>query len=134
VTTVLSDMNLVSDERGKLTFGEEHANLPFAPVRYFMVYDVPIGTVRGGHAHKACHQFLIAVAGSVMVMTDDGVTRSEVLLDRPDRGLHIPPLVWSEQRYEGADSRLLVMASERYDESDYIRDHDDFRSLRGPAR
>ena len=69
-----------------------------------------------------------------MVMTDDGVTRSEVLLDRPDRGLHIPPLVWSEQRYEGADSRLLVMASERYDESDYIRDYDDFRSLRGPAR
>src|SRR5690348_13186317 len=84
-------MPLFEDDRGKLSFGEIGAQLPFAPKRYFLVYDVSPGAVRGGHAHRRCGQFLVAVSGCVVVVTDDGSKREEHRLDQPDRGLHIPP-------------------------------------------
>jgi len=119
-------MPLFEDDRGKLSFGEVDSQLPFTPQRYFMVYDVDAGVVRGGHAHRSCSQFLIAVSGQVIVITNDGVERQEHVLDRPSIGLHIPPGVWGEQKYVGRDARLLVLASEPYDRAEYITDYDEF--------
>jgi len=119
-------MPLFEDDRGKLSFGEVGDQLPFTPQRYFIVHDVDAGVVRGGHAHRRCSQFLIAVSGQVTVTTDDGALKQEHVLDRPNVGLHIPPGVWGEQKYMGRDARLLVLASEPYDRSEYISDHDEF--------
>ncbi|MBK7042810.1 MAG: WxcM-like domain-containing protein [Rhodanobacteraceae bacterium] len=80
----------VTDIRGSLTVGEFERSVPFPAKRYFIVFDVPSIETRGEHAHKACHQFLICVRGSVTVMADDGVHREQHLLDRPDRGIHLP--------------------------------------------
>ncbi len=118
-----------TDLRGRLTAGElPGEGLPFAPQRWFLVYDVPSREVRGEHAHHVCHQFLICVAGTVTVAVDDGEHRSEVLLDEPTLGIYIPPLVWASQfRYE-PDAVLLVLASHAYDPDDYIREYDAFLS------
>jgi len=116
-----------SDLRGSLTASEMPAEgIPFAPRRWFMVYDVPSREVRGEHAHRQCHQFLICVCGQVMVAVDDGENRDEVLLDRPTLGVYIPPMIWGSQfRYE-PDAVLLVLASHPYDADDYIREYDSF--------
>jgi UDP-2-acetamido-3-amino-2,3-dideoxy-glucuronate N-acetyltransferase len=121
----------ISDERGSLAVAELGAALPFPVARSFIIYDLPGAMARGGHAHRRCEQFLIAVAGSVAVTVDDGSERQEHLLDSPAVGLHIPAGVWSEQRYPGPASRLLVLASEPYDESEYIRDRDEFLRFKG---
>jgi hypothetical protein len=120
---------LFVDERGKLSVGEIGAGLPFVPHRYFLVYDVPHSSARGGHAHKKCEQFMIAVSGSVAIALDDGSDRVNHVLDRPDLGLHVPAYVWGEQRYLTPNSRLLVLASEPYDREDYIASYDEFLRL-----
>ena len=120
-----------ADDRGKLSFGELGNGLPFAPARYFLVYDVPGGQSRGGHAHRSCEQYMIAVNGAVRVTLDDGQARSEHVLDRPNLGLHVPALIWGEQHYLGDEARLLVLASEPYDEADYIGDYQEFVALKG---
>lgn len=119
----------VDDLRGALTFGEVGVHLPFTPLRYFIVSEVPNQEIRGEHAHLECHQLLICVSGEVMVAIDDGSARGEVLLDRSDVALHLPPRVWASQYKYSADATLLVLASHTYDESDYIRDYDRFRAL-----
>jgi acetyltransferase-like isoleucine patch superfamily enzyme len=113
-----------ADLRGRLTAGEMPGDaVPFAARRWFFVYGVPGREVRGEHAHRECHQFLICVAGRVNVAVDDGENRAEYVLDGPAVGLHVPPLVWaSEFGYED-DSVLMVLASHRYDPDDYIRDY-----------
>ena len=103
--------------------------MPFSPQRYFLVFDVPGKEVRGEHAHRASHQFLVCARGSLNVVVDDGVNTEEVRLDRPDLGLHIPPLVWAVQYKYSADAVLLVLASDPYDPADYIRDYDEFLSV-----
>jgi dTDP-4-dehydrorhamnose 3,5-epimerase-like enzyme len=118
------------DERGKLSFGELGGGLPFAPARYFLVYDVPAGEARGGHAHRSCEQYMIAVSGTVSVILDDGAARTEHMLDRPDLGLHVPAGIWGEQHYLTNDARLLVLASEPYDSADYINDYQQFLALK----
>jgi UDP-2-acetamido-3-amino-2,3-dideoxy-glucuronate N-acetyltransferase len=118
------------DDRGKLSFGELGASLPFAAARYFLVYDVPVGQSRGGHAHRSCEQYMIAVSGTVNVTLDDGRSRNEHVLDRPDIGLHVPALVWGEQSYLTKDARLLVLASQKYDPGDYIDDYEKFLALK----
>lgn len=123
-----------ADLRGRLTAAElPDECVPFAPQRWFLVYDVPSREVRGEHAHRVCHQFLVCVAGSVTVAVDDGEQRTEVKLDEPTLGIYIPPLVWASQfRYE-RDSVLLVLASHAYDPDDYIREYDAFLdSARSP--
>jgi UDP-2-acetamido-3-amino-2,3-dideoxy-glucuronate N-acetyltransferase len=117
------------DLRGSLSAAEFGDDLPFTPRRLFMVYDVPDERVRGEHAHRVCHQFLICAAGSVSVVVDDGTHTAEVELDSPDVGLHIPPMVWGIQYKFSAEAILLVLASHPYDPADYIRDYDEFRAL-----
>jgi dTDP-4-dehydrorhamnose 3,5-epimerase-like enzyme len=90
------------------------------------VYDVESKEVRGEHAHKQCHQFLICVNGSCSVVVDDGTKRQEILLDRPGLGLYIPPMIWATQYKHSPDAVLLVFASEIYDPEDYIRDYQEF--------
>lgn len=115
-----------ADLRGSLTAGEIPKNIPFTPRRWFLVYDVPNREVRGEHAHRTCHQFLICVSSSISVAVDDGQQRDEVTLDSPTLGLHIPPLVWASQFRYDPSSVLLVLASHPYDPADYIRDYDVF--------
>ena len=122
----LHPMPLIEDLRGALTFGEIDKHLPFTPKRFFVIYDVPSTRVRGEHAHRQLHQFLVCVRGSCSVVLDDGHQREEVALDRATVGLHIPPMVWAVQYKYSRDSLLLVLASDVYDETDYIRDYDEF--------
>lgn len=101
--------------------------LPFAPQRYFVVFDVPAGQVRGQHAHRECHQVLVCLRGSVTVRSDDGLSAEEWQLDGPALGLYLPPMVWAAQLNFSADAMLLVLASHSYDEAEYIRDYDEFK-------
>lgn len=120
---------IVRDLRGDLTVGEFAKEIPFVPMRYFMVMGVPSREVRGEHAHHECHQFLICVRGSCAVVADDGLRRVEVTLDAPNRGIYLPPMTWGVQYKYSADALLLVFASQPYDASDYIRDYADFLAL-----
>lgn len=114
------------DLRGSLAAGDVGRHVPFQPQRFFTVFDVPSEEVRGAHAHRACEQFLVCLSGSVHAIVDDGRSREEYLLDSPSRGLYMPPLTWGTQYRYSPDAVLLVLASLPYDNSDYIRDYDDF--------
>jgi UDP-2-acetamido-3-amino-2,3-dideoxy-glucuronate N-acetyltransferase len=120
-----------ADLRGSLSVGEFPAHVPFAPKRYFIVFDVPGKDVRGEHAHRRCQQFLVCLRGSLSVVVDDGQASEEVALDRPSIGLYLPPMIWAVQYRYSADALLLVFASDPYDASDYIRDYDEFLSAIG---
>ena len=125
------DLPFVEDMRGNLSFAQYSDHLPFVPKRYFLVYDVPSKDVRGEHAHRKLQQVLICVKGSLSVVVDDGTRRAEVVLDRPNIGLFLPPMVWGIQYKYTADAVLLVLASEGYDAKDYIREYDEFMALVG---
>jgi hypothetical protein len=117
----------VPDLRGNLTAGEVgEGGLPFTPKRWFMVYDVPTREIRGEHAHRECHQYLMCAAGKVTVAFDDGKNRGEVLLDEPSLGVYLPPMIWGTQYRYDEDAVLLVLASHHYDAGDYIREYDQF--------
>ena len=124
----------VKDLRGSLSVGEFPRDIPFEVKRYFLVYGVPSMETRGEHAHRVCHQFLICVHGSCAVVADDGTTRQEFKLDRPDIGVHLPPLIWGTQYKYSHDAVLLVFASEHYEASDYIRDYQEFITLLAQRR
>jgi len=117
---------IIPDLRGSLSFAEINQHLPFVPKRYFLVFDVSSKEVRGEHAHKELHQFLVCVKGSCSVMVDDGENREEYCLDSPGLAIHIPPMIWSVQYKYSQDAVLLVLASNIYDPDDYIRDYDQF--------
>ncbi|NBU75719.1 MAG: isomerase [Planctomycetes bacterium] len=116
----------VSDLRGDLSVGEFSQDIPFVPARYFLVYGVPTSKIRGEHAHKVCHQFMICVRGSLAVIADDGTTSQEFNLDRPNIGLYMPPCIWGVQYKYSSDAVLLVFASHAYDATDYLRKYDEF--------
>lgn len=117
---------IIPDARGCLTVGEFDKQIPFVPKRYFMVLDVPSKEIRGEHAHRECHQFLICARGSCAVLADDGENRTEILLDSPSKGVYLPPMVWGVQYKYSKDALLLVFASHHYDPTDYIRDYAQF--------
>ncbi len=122
----LHKLPMVVDLRGGLTFGEVNSNIPFEIRRYFMVFGVPTSEVRGEHAHRTTHQFLICVSGSCHVVADDGKARQEFVLDSPTTGLHLPPLTWGIQYKYSKDAVLLVFASAPYDATEYIRNYSEF--------
>jgi UDP-2-acetamido-3-amino-2,3-dideoxy-glucuronate N-acetyltransferase len=124
--TQLYEMPQIMDLRGSLTFAEYDKSLPFIPRRFFLVFDVPSREVRGEHAHRECHQFLVCIKGSCSVVVDDGEKRTEVILNRPNLGLHIHPMVWATEYKYSPDAVLMVLASEIYKAEDYIRDYDLF--------
>lgn len=119
------------DERGKLIALEALTDLvPFEVKRVYYIFDTTPGTVRGNHAHKDLRQLLVCVSGACTISCEmpDG-TKSEHRLDWPDRGLLIEGLVWRQMKEFSKDAVLLVLASEHYDESDYIRSYDEFRRI-----
>jgi UDP-2-acetamido-3-amino-2,3-dideoxy-glucuronate N-acetyltransferase len=122
-------LNVFADLRGSLAVGEFPQQVPFVPKRYFIVFDVPGKDVRGEHAHRRCHQFLVCLRGSLSVVADDGKSSEEITLDRPAIGLYLPPMIWAVQYRYSADALLLVFASDPYDADDYIRDYDEFLSV-----
>lgn len=127
----LHKLPFISDLRGNLSVGEFERTVPFTPKRYFLVFQVPSEETRGEHAHRQCKQFLICVKGRCSIVADDGKSRQEFLLDRPDIGLYLPPMTWGIQYLYSADATLLVFASEYYEKSDYIRDYAEFLELTG---
>ncbi|HLY05901.1 MAG TPA: WxcM-like domain-containing protein [Rhizomicrobium sp.] len=127
--SALHRMPRISDARGHLTFGERNRPLPFEVVRYFLVFGVPSREIRGEHAHRTLHQFLVCAHGSCSVALYDGRSRGEVTLDRPHLGLHVPPMVWTTQYRYSPDAVLLVLASDVYREQDYIRDLGQYQEL-----
>jgi UDP-2-acetamido-3-amino-2,3-dideoxy-glucuronate N-acetyltransferase len=122
----LQELPLIRDPRGSLSFAEYEETLPFLPKRYFIVFDVGEEQIRGGHAHSTVHQLLVCVKGSCLVLLDDGSVRDEVLLDRAELALYVPPLIWATEKQFSRDAVLMVLASDVYDPDEYIRDYDEF--------
>lgn len=114
------------DDRGTLVAVEQMKNLPFEIKRCYYMYDTKPGVRRGFHAHKALKQVLLCVHGSCKILLDDGTEKAEVQLDKPNRGLVIESNIWREMFDFSEDAVLMVLASELYDESDYIRNYEDF--------
>lgn len=122
------DLPKVEDERGNLTFIEQNRHIPFDIKRVYYLYDVPGGERRGGHAHESLQQFMIAANGSFDLILDDSEQSERVHLNRSYYGVHIPPGTWRELENFSSGSVCLVLASDYYKESDYIRDYEEFES------
>lgn len=126
LNTALIDFPKITDPRGNLTVAQAHTDVPFAVKRAYWVYDVPGGECRGGHAHKSCKEVLIALSGSFHVTVDNGEEQKTVLLNHPYQGLFIDTDVWRTLDDFSSGAVCLVLASEPFDEDDYIREYDDF--------
>ncbi len=124
------DLGKISFDEGNLTVIENNSGFPFNVKRVFYLYDIAGGESRGAHAHKECHQFLIAASGSFEVSLDDGNYKRQILLNRPDFGLHIPPGIWASEINFSSGAICLVMASAEFDEDDYIWDYQSFQKFR----
>ena len=116
----------IADPRGNLTFIEGNQHVPFDIQRVYYLYDVPGGASRGGHAHKGLQQLIIAMSGSFDVILDDGRNKKRVHLNRSYNGLYICPMIWRELDNFSSGSVCMVLASNKYDESDYFREYDEF--------
>jgi dTDP-4-dehydrorhamnose 3,5-epimerase-like enzyme len=130
----LIELPVVEDSAGNLAYAESGDGIPFPIARTFHVYGVPGGAVRGGHAHLALEQVVFCVAGRFEAVIDDGVEQRAFELEDPRVGLYLPPMVWHDLTGFAAGTVYLVLTSARYDESDYIRDHDEFLSALHAAR
>ncbi len=116
----------INNRSGNITAIQNKQEIPFNIKRIFYLYDIPGGESRGAHAHKECHQFLVAASGSFEVQLDDGKVKKTVMLNQPFRGLHIPPGIWASEVNFSSGAICLVLASHKYDENDYIRDYEEF--------
>ena len=115
-----------SDHRGALSVIEGPPLVPFEPKRFYYIYDVQEGARRGSHAHRTEQELIMALSGCFKVLVDDGEAKQEIVLDRPDRVLYVPPLVWHEVHSFVSGSLCAVLASECYNEKDYYRDYAEF--------
>ncbi len=118
------------DRRGNLSVVENGINIPFDMKRVFFIYDVPGGESRAGHAHHTLYEFIVAVGGSFSVRVNDGISEEVVLLNKPYQGLMIHPGLWRTLEDFSSGAVALVLASDFYDEEDYIRDYDEFLRLK----
>lgn len=114
------------DERGQLIAIEEQKDIPFAIKRVYYMYDTGEGVVRGHHAHKKLQQILVCVHGNCKIRLDNGTEKKVVALEKPYEGLYVSNAMWREMYDFSPDAVLMVFASELYDESDYIRNYDEF--------
>ena len=120
------DLPKIEDHRGNLTFIEGKNHIDFDIRRVYYLYDVPGGSVRGGHAHKALHQLMVAISGAFDVTLDDGYSKKTVQLNRSHQGLYIGPMVWRDLSNFTSGAVCMVLASETYDEADYFRNYEEF--------
>ena len=127
----LSFVDLISDHRGDLMVRQVGSTLPFTPERVFVIMNVPGKHIRGDHAHRKLEQYLVAIAGSVDVVLDNGDSREHVRLDSPRLGLYVPPMTWCTLYNYSAGAVVMALASERYDAADYIRDYEQFCTTKG---
>jgi hypothetical protein len=120
------ELSKIENRAGNITPVTNNQEIPFSINRIFYIYDIPGGEDRGAHAHKECHQFLVPASGSFEVELDDGKTKRTVMLNRPYYGLHIPPGVWAAEKSFSSGAICLVLASHKYEESDYIRNYEEY--------
>ncbi len=120
----------IKNRSGNITPIHNQREIPFSIKRVFYLFDIPGGESRGAHAHKKCHQFLVAASGCFEVLLDDGQTQRQVMLNRPYIGLHIPPGMWASEINFSSGAVCLVLASESYDETDYIREYSTFKEFK----
>ena len=122
----LIELPRINDHRGNLTFIESGRHIPFEIKRTYYLYDVPGGSARAGHGHKALHQLMIAMSGSFDITLDDGFEKKVISLNRSYSGLYIPPMMWRDLDNFSSGAVCMVLASTFYDEGDYFRNYDDF--------
>ena len=122
----LIDLPVIHDPKGNLSFVENSVHIPFDMKRIYYIYDVPGGSERGSHAHKNLHQFIVAISGSFDVVLNDGQQQKRFHMNRSHYGLYVSPMMWRDLDNFSSGSVCLVLASEVYSESDYIRDYDAF--------
>ena len=125
----LINLPKIKDPRGNLSFIEGGQHVPFEIHRTYWIYDVPGGEGRGGHAYRTLHEFIVAVAGSLDVVLDDGRKVYRFTLNRSYYGLYVPPMVWRSMENFSTNALCLNLASGPYDPADYVRDPDAFRAL-----
>ena len=119
----------IEDPRGNLSFIEANNHIPFDIKRVYWIYDVPGGATRGGHAYHKLHEYIIALSGSFDVVLNDGTKSEKYTLNRSYSGLYVPNLIWRSLENFATNSLCLILASEQFDESDYIRNMDQFKQL-----
>jgi hypothetical protein len=120
----------VHNEAGNITAIENNKNIPFSIKRIYYLYDIPGGEDRGAHAHKSLQQFIIAASGSFDVILDDGINKRTITLNHPNRALHLVSGLWRELSNFSSGAICLVLASEKYDEMDYIREYPKFKDYK----
>lgn len=120
------ELSKIHNPAGNITVVENLKNIPFDVKRIFYIYDIPGGEDRGAHSHKECNQFIIAASGAFEVELNDGVNKKTISLNRPYFGLHIPPGIWAAEKAFSSGSVCLVLTSHKYDETDYIRDYEEY--------
>ena len=125
----LINMEVFGDERGKLVSLEGNRNIPFEIKRVYYIYDTLPDQVRGKQAHKDLEQVIVAIDGACQFILDDGKTRETVWLNRPDVGLYIGKNMWREMRHFSYGCKLMILASTYYDEKEYIRDYEEFKTI-----
>jgi hypothetical protein len=125
---VILPLNKIHNRAGNITIVEGNKNVPFDVKRIYYLYDIPGGEDRGGHAHKELRQLIVAASGSFNVLLDDGLNKKVVTLNRPDYGLLVVPGIWRELMEFSSGAICLVLASEIYQESDYLRTYESFKN------
>jgi WxcM-like, C-terminal len=122
-------LSAIKNRSGNIIPVSNNKEIPFAIKRIFYIYDIPGGENRGAHAHKLCHQFIVAASGAFEIALDDGFSKRIVRLDRPFFGVHIPPGIWANELNFSSGAICLVFTSELYDANDYIRDYNHYKDL-----
>ncbi len=125
------ELPVIKDPRGNLSIVEANKHIPFGIERIYYLYDIPGGAERGGHAHKALHQLIIAISGSFDIHLDDGISKKTIHMNRSYNGLYVCPMIWREINNFSSGAVCLVLASDFYSEEDYYRNYNEFINIVG---